>query len=221
MKRIGLLTIGQSPRDDVVPEIQSLLPQEVEIVQAGALDGLTPNEIAAHRPTSADKTLITRLKSGREAVVDTDFIHRRLAELIHSLEQQEVELIGLLCSGSFSGLSARVPLLIPHQLLSGFLTALSLPGPLGVLVPSPEQVTPAVEEIQGLGIPAIGRSASPYTQGRQMAEAAQSLVDEGATAILLHCFGYNLSMKAVVQAVTRRPVILVRSLFARALAELL
>jgi protein AroM len=220
MKRIGLLTIGQSPRDDVVPEIQSLLPQEVEILQAGALDGLTPNEIAVHRPTSADKTLVTRLKSGREVVVDKDFIHRRLAELIHSLEQ-EVELIGLLCSGSFSGLSARVPLLLPHRLLDGFLTAILLPGPLGVLVPAPEQVTPAVEEIRSLGIPALGRSASPYTQGRQVAAAAQSLVDEGAAAILLHCFGYDLSMKAEVQAVTRRPVILVRSLFAQALAELL
>lgn len=220
MKRIGLLTIGQSPRDDVVPEIRELLPRGVEIKEAGALDGLTPNEIAAHRPASKQGTLVTRLASGQEVVVDSDFIHKRLDAQIRTLEGQ-VELMGLLCSGSFPRLSSRVPLLVPHRLLLGFLLALSLPGPLGVLVPAPKQVTPAVEEIRGLGMPAIGGSASPYTQGRRVAEAAQSLVDEGAAAILLHCFGYDLSMKAEVQAVTRRPVILVRSHFAQALAELL
>lgn len=219
MTRIGLVTIGQSPRDDVVPEIRGLLPQDVEIVQAGALDGLGPQEISAHRPKSKAKTLITRLTSGQEVTVDADFIHERVERVIKFLEQ-EVALIGLLCSASFPRFSSRVPLLVPHRLLEGFLLALSLPGPLGVLVPSPDQIAPAVEEIRGLEIPAIGGAASPYTEGDRVAKVAQSLVDQGAAAVLLHCFGYPLSAKTQVQLITGRPVILIRSLFARALAEL-
>ena len=42
MKRIGAITIGQSPRVDVVPEMQQILGPDVEIVQAGVLDGLSP-----------------------------------------------------------------------------------------------------------------------------------------------------------------------------------
>ncbi|MBC7317582.1 MAG: AroM family protein, partial [Chloroflexi bacterium] len=43
----------------------------------------------------------------------------------------------------------------------------------------------------------------------------------GATAFLLHCFGYSGRMKGEVRAATGAPVLLVRSILARALAELL
>jgi len=219
MTRIGLITIGQAPRDDVVPEIRQFLSQDVEIIQAGALDGLTLKEISLHSPKSEQKTLVTRLASGQEVLVDKDFVHERIERIIHSLEK-EVELLGLLCSGTFPQLSARVPLLLPYLLLEGFLTALALPGPLGVVVPSPKQIASAVQEIQKLGIPAIGAAVSPYTEGHRVVETARSLVEHGAAAILLHCFGYPLWTKNQVHLATGRPVILVRSLFARALAEL-
>jgi len=219
MTRIGLITIGQTPRDDVVPEIRQFLPQDVEIVQAGALDGLTLKAISLHPPKSEEKTLVTRLASGQEVIVDKEFIYERVERIIHSLDK-EVELLGLLCSGTFPRFSARVPLLLPYLLLEGFLVALSLPGPIGVIVPSPKQIASAVQEIRNLGIPAIGAAASPYTEGQRVVETARSLVDQGATAILLHCFGYPLWTKKQVQMATGRPVILVRSLFARALTEL-
>lgn len=218
MTRIGLVTIGQSPRDDVVPEIEYFLPRRVEILQAGALDGLTLEEIAGHAPKKEADTLVTRLKSGQEVKVDKNFIHERLKVVIHSI-LPKVQLIGLLCSGSFPEISSQVPLLVPHRLLKGFLQAFFLPGPLGVLVPSPDQVVPAVEEIREMGILALGGAASPYTEMDRIVEAAQQLSEQGATAILLHCFGYPLSAKQQIKQAIGKPVILVRSLFGRALAE--
>lgn len=41
MKKIGAITVGQSPRVDLIPEIQPILGDSVEIIQAGALDGLS------------------------------------------------------------------------------------------------------------------------------------------------------------------------------------
>ena len=41
MKKIGMLTIGQSPRNDILPGLKEILGKNVEIVEAGALDGLT------------------------------------------------------------------------------------------------------------------------------------------------------------------------------------
>ena len=44
MKKIGAITVGQSPRVDLIPEIQPILGDSVEIIQAGALDGLSKGE---------------------------------------------------------------------------------------------------------------------------------------------------------------------------------
>ncbi len=220
MKRIALLTIGQAPRDDVVPEIRVYLPSEVEIVQAGALDGLTADEIAAHPPLGEDSTLVTRLSDGREVAVHRDFVHDRLAETIHAVGENVV-LVGILCSGTFPPLRAQVPVVMPHVLVRSYVSALFLPGPLGVLVPSPQQVAPMVEEIRGWGVEAIGAAVSPYAGGARLGTVARRLAERGATAFLLHCFGYSERMKGEVRAATGAPVLLVRSMLARALAELL
>ncbi|MCR4391756.1 MAG: AroM family protein [Candidatus Acetothermia bacterium] len=219
MKRIALVTIGQAPRDDVVPEIRGHLPPEVEVVQAGALDGLTVDEIAAHPPLGEESTLVTRLSDGREVTVHREFVHHRLEEAIRAVEK-DVVLIGILCSGTFPPLRARVPVVVPHVLVRSYVSALALPGPLGILVPSPRQVAPTVEEVRGWGVEAIGASVSPYTGRARLGAVARGLAERGATAFLLHCFGYSERMKGEVRAATGAPVLLVRSMLARALAEL-
>ena len=53
--RIGMVTVGQAPRTDVVPDMATLLP-DVEIVQAGALDGLDRAAIATLAPEGATRS---------------------------------------------------------------------------------------------------------------------------------------------------------------------
>ena len=38
---LATITIGQTPRTDVVPAMRRILPDDVRIVEYGALDGLT------------------------------------------------------------------------------------------------------------------------------------------------------------------------------------
>jgi len=64
MKTIAAITIGQSPRDDVIAELVSLVPG-VRWVQAGALDGLDIEQIRALEPDPGDRPLVTRLRDGR------------------------------------------------------------------------------------------------------------------------------------------------------------
>ena len=40
-RKLGVITIGQSPRDDVIPEMVEFIGKDIEVLQAGALDGLT------------------------------------------------------------------------------------------------------------------------------------------------------------------------------------
>ena len=38
-QKIGMITVGQSPRDDIVPAMSRILGPGIEILQKGALDG--------------------------------------------------------------------------------------------------------------------------------------------------------------------------------------
>src|SRR5262245_31141310 len=69
MTKVGLITVGQSPRSDVVPDMAAILGGDVEIVEAGALDGLDGERIAALAPQGDDEILVTRLSDGSPVFV--------------------------------------------------------------------------------------------------------------------------------------------------------
>lgn len=52
--KIGAVTIGQSPRVDVTPDIMPIFGEQVELIQAGALDGLSREEIERMAPKEDD-----------------------------------------------------------------------------------------------------------------------------------------------------------------------
>ena len=59
---VGLLTIGQSPRTDVVPELRAAIHQPVDFVEKGVLDGVDEAELSRWAPRAGVGTLVSRLK---------------------------------------------------------------------------------------------------------------------------------------------------------------
>jgi hypothetical protein len=55
--RIAFVTIGQAPRADVVPDILGMLDGAADYQEFGALDGLTPSEIASRTKRGSDRRL--------------------------------------------------------------------------------------------------------------------------------------------------------------------
>ena len=64
--RVGLITIGQAPRDDVVPEMLAQLGFEVEAIQLGAIDGLSLEEVRELAPRGDEPWAVSRLRDGTE-----------------------------------------------------------------------------------------------------------------------------------------------------------
>ncbi|MGH3750343.1 MAG: AroM family protein, partial [Micromonosporaceae bacterium] len=60
MAVLGVVTIGQAPRDDLVPEMVPLLPP-ARIVEHGALDGMSAAQIADLAPKPGEQPLTSRL----------------------------------------------------------------------------------------------------------------------------------------------------------------
>lgn len=49
-QRVGMITVGQSPRDDIVPNMSQALGANIEVIEKGALDGLSTEEIQSLAP---------------------------------------------------------------------------------------------------------------------------------------------------------------------------
>lgn len=147
-RRIGALTIGQSPRPDLIAPLASLLPDNCDILQAGALDGLTQDELPGG--THGPYPLVTRMKNGATVMVDESFIAPRLQTALDSLEANDVLATLLLCAGTFWSLQAARPLYKPFKLACNLLETLHFRS-IGLIVPVVEQETPVRERWEGLG----------------------------------------------------------------------
>lgn len=73
--RIAFVTIGQAPRVDVAPDILGMLDGVADYQEFGALDGLTPAEIASQTERGSERRLYTRLRGGRHVEADAMRLH--------------------------------------------------------------------------------------------------------------------------------------------------
>jgi protein AroM len=219
--RVGMITIGQSPRPDVVPEVVALVGRPMTVVEAGALDGLALAEVRRLAPGPTDDTLVTRMQDGVEVHVAKRHIIPRLQARIDRLGA-EVDVIVLLCTGHFPEFRSVVPLLEPQGLVDRIVQAVVGPGGrVGVMVPGAAQVDGSRQKMGEYGLTATVVKASPYADVGEMREAAETLRATDVKAIVMHCIGYTAGMKEEVRRITGKPVLLARSLVGKILEETL
>jgi len=220
--KIGMVTIGQSPRVDVVPEIRKLISGDVEIVEKGALDGLTLDEVRQLKPQGAnDPLLCTRMKDGTQVEFGESHIIPRMQGKISELNDEDVDLITLICGGKFPKFESSAPMVLLDKLFFGVLSSVTINGRLGVMIPVAEQVELGMEYFNELGCGVEVVPASPYSGSmEEITRAAELLNRQDIDLIIQYCIGYNLEMKKEAQCITRKPVCLLRSVLARYLAEL-
>ena len=64
-RRIAFVTIRQSPRPDVVPEILAETRTPIEVTERGVLDDMTLAEVRAIAPGPGEERLVSRMRDGR------------------------------------------------------------------------------------------------------------------------------------------------------------
>ncbi len=220
MAVLGAVTIGQSPRSDVVSEIRPLLGEGVRIVEAGALDGLSPDEVAELAPAPGEAVLVTRLRDGSSVRVAHRHILPRLARQVEALAR-EVDVVLLLCTGSFPPFRVGCPVLYPDRLLQNFVRAVVPDGHLGVVTPDEAQIAEQRVRWSETAGRVTVRSASPYGDPGHLLATARDLASQRVDLVVLDSLGYNLTTKRMVRGVVGVPVVLPRTVLARAAAELL
>jgi len=212
-----MLTIGQTPRRDLVPELIEQLGGPVKVAEFGALDGLDREQIAALAPGADEHRLVTRLADGSEVIVSKHWIHQRIKTLVAELDERGFDAIVLLCTGTFDELRPRTLLLEAQKAVDAMVAALSGSAQrIGVLVPDAAQM----DEFHNIASPEQVLKfshASPYGNQRFSA-AGQELAD--TDIIVMHCMGYDEAMRQTVAAASKRPVLLARRMVSAALQQL-
>ncbi len=212
------MTIGQSPRTDLVPEMLPWLGASPNIEERGALDGLRDEEIHALRPDDHDPRLVTRLRDGREVLLGKSKLEPRVQNVIDAAEADGTDCVVLLCTGRFGNLTSRGLLLEAQEIVDrGIDTIARTASTVGIMVPLQSQIGELhyrPHDNQAL----LTSFASPYSADRLEA-AARELSPADVT--VMHCLGYSETMRSTVAKVSRRPVLLARRLVACAVAQLL
>ncbi len=113
MKTIGMTTIGQSPRDDLVPYMEESFSRRVTVLQRGALDGLTRAEIAGLAPRPGQGTLVTRLVDGSEVTLSYEAVLPRMQAAVDELIARGAELLVVLCGADWSALRSALLIVNP------------------------------------------------------------------------------------------------------------
>jgi protein AroM len=218
--KIGFVTIGQSPRTDIIPELTQDLPTNVEIVQAGALDDLTMDEVARLAPRKGDYTLVTRMRDGSDVTIARKQIVPLVQKRLDEMSQGRVGAVALLCTGEFAVLKSKIPLLEPDRLLDGVVPGIMRKGLLGVLVPSSSQLIQVKKRWSKFGLRPHVEPANPYKDLSEIENAAARLAEVNPSLIVMDCMGYSKRMKEIVREHTQKPIVLARSILAKIIAEL-
>jgi len=220
LPRIAAITIGQSPRPDIIPELRALIGKPVEIVELGALDALELAAIEKLAPGASEFPLVTRLRDARSVRLRPAWVEERLQECISQLDP-EVELILLLCTGSFRPFRAQKPILFPGQLLLAITKSIAADKRLGIMTPDPAQQEEQLRRWHAVSPEVIIQPANPYESGKGIELAARQLAAAACAVVVMDCLGYTLAMQALVRQIVQKPVLLARSVLARVAAEML
>lgn len=227
LRKLGAITVGQSPRPDLVPLFQAALPEGAELVECGVLDGLDRATIERdYAPEPGGAVLISRLVDGSSVVISKARAEVRVAELVADLDRAGCRLILLLCTGAFRGLDGTgAQVLQPQALLMPTIRALVMGRRAGFMVPTEPQVAAVPQKWACLAedgaLPPLAVALSPYdADDAEVAAAAASLAEAGAEILIGDCIGFGEHHRAVARKASGLPVIVSTGLLSKLVSEL-
>ncbi len=219
MKKIGMLTIGQTPRNDLIPGLMDILGPGYDVIEAGALDDHTMDDVNKIDLDPDHYILVSRMRDGTEIKITKKYVVPLLQGQLDLLEEQGVRLTVVMCTGKFPQFRSRGLVVTPSEVLKGVIAGSLKKGKLAVVYPTEEQIPYAEKDFGREGVDVYADSVSPYEED-DVKGLLDRLVREDPDLVFLNCFGFPYSIKQQVQEATGKPTIHSSALIARVIKEL-
>ncbi|HEA64518.1 MAG TPA: hypothetical protein ENI02_00010 [Candidatus Aminicenantes bacterium] len=216
--KVGLLTIGQSPREDVVPEMNPFFLPQIRILEKGLLDNLNLEEIRRLKPETGETPLVTRLRKGGSVQLSEKKISSLLPEAIDSMKtKMKVKVVGVLCTHDFQKTEFHPWIIFPFNSLKFLINRIINVKCLGVVVPLEGQIDTAKKKWKKDKV--IVEAKSPADRGKSWKEIAQNFSRKKVEVVILDCIGYKIKDKRALQKLLSVPVLLPRVVLAFAIDQ--
>ena len=220
-RTLGIVTIGQAPRDDIVELFAAQAPAGTKVILRGALDGLSDAEVDALPPQSGADTLYTRLRGGRDVKISKQAVIDRSPAALARLRADGCDAIVYACTGEFPPMEGDAGVLFPSRVLSGLAEGLLPRGRLGLLVPFAEQGEKLKAKWARAGVEVIVEALVPSADPLETKAVADWLAAAKPDLIALDCMSYTPATKAAVKERVPAPTLLAITATGRVLRELL
>ena len=221
-KKLGIITIGQSPRPDVVKDMSPFFGENVQILERGALDGLPLEKIKALSPERGMLPLGARLSDGTGVVIAKEKILPFIKRAVAEMNEKKASLILLLCVGSFPAWESESLVVHPQRIIDRCVDGLiDKKCRLGIVIPISEQEDWARKNFSHITPHLTVTDISPYSDGRRLSRAKKVLKEADCDLIVMYCLGFTREWAREIRVFTGKPVILSSSLVARTIGELL
>lgn len=217
--RVAFVTLGQSPRTDLVPQIINSIEVPIKTIEYGLLDNLDHDYIASITPEPGKPAFLTHLRDGSQVELATAWAYRRFRKIYEEIRHHGADLVVLMsttCGHDFRPGGATI---ISDNVVDRLINLMAGADlTLGVVVPT-----------QGLliGLDVLG---GPWP-ARVIVRAARHgdlkalalAIDEMSTCdvIVLHSMGYSDKDRTFVQRRSGKPTIINRRIIANAIRDAL
>jgi protein AroM len=212
--RVAFLTIGQSPRPDIMGDLVDWL-KGMSYSEYGVLDNCSLDRILKDfAPKGNQIAYVTVLRNGRQVTLSKETVSHRLQELVSRVEST-VDVIVVLCAGDFSLISSK-PVVYPSEALVELVRRFS-PLSIGVMIPENSQT-----ELMRVRWEAVSRVSkivvwSPYTSVAALARISKELKHTGT--IVMDCLGYSTRHRRLVEHITGEKAFIPRDAILKGIAN--
>lgn len=219
--KIGVITIGQSPRSDAIEDIKSVLKDNQDIIEKGALDDFSLEYVVKNLGPSKDETiLVSRMRDGSQVILSEEKIIPLIQKSIYSLEN-ECNIIVLMCTGRFPKMDYKKTIVVyPQKVVHNIAEALIEDTILGIIVPDESQIPQIKRYWSDKGISTCIEAVSPYLELENLEKVCEKFKNSSCEFILLDCMGYSKKIADIVKRITRKKVILSRSVAFSTVSEI-
>lgn len=221
-KKIGFITIGQSPRTDIMEDVRKIIPENIEVLEVGALDNYNHQYIKEHlSPGEGSQFLVSRMRDGSQVEIGEEKIHSLLQNCVDHLNEKKCDVILMMCTGKIPELISNSPILQPEKILHNIMKNIGFQGKIGVFIPEKEQEINIRKTWNSMGMEIFPVFASPYGNIDNIKNEATHLDNSEISIVFMDCMGYSENMKKIVYEITGKPVIIPRTMIVKIALELI